>query len=144
MNNCVFKLSEFCLLFSETGSGQELGQTWDVQSGLLTSTKKAQWDTAGWGHSTRLDSFTIYQVKEFACNAGDLGLIHGLGRSPGEGDSYPLQYSCLENFMDRRAWKATVHGVAKSWTWLSDFHFHTSFPKMFSAFNKMHISSYIY
>ena len=60
--------------------------------------------------------------KESACNAGDLGLIPGLGRSLGEGNSYPLQYSCLENSMDRGAWQATVHGVAKNWTWLSDLH----------------------
>ena len=51
--------------------------------------------------------------KESACNAGDLGLIPGSGRSPGEGNSYLLQYSCLENSMDRGAWWATVHGVAK-------------------------------
>ena len=48
--------------------------------------------------------------KEFACNAGDLGLMPGLGRSPGEGNGYPHQYSCLENPMDRGAWWATVHG----------------------------------
>ena len=46
--------------------------------------------------------------KECACDAGDLGLIPGSGRSPGEGDGYPLQYSCLENPMDRGAWRATV------------------------------------
>ena len=56
--------------------------------------------------------------KESACNAGDLGLIPGLGRSPEEGKGYPLQYSGLENSMD-----CIVHGVAKSWTQLSDFHF---------------------
>ena len=54
--------------------------------------------------------------KESACNAGDLGLIPGLGRFPGEGKGYPLQYSCLENPMDRGAWWATVHGVSKSQT----------------------------
>ena len=54
--------------------------------------------------------------KESACNAGDLGLIPGLGRSPGEGYGNPLQYSCLENPMDRGAWWATVHEVGKSWT----------------------------
>ena len=54
--------------------------------------------------------------KEFACNAGDLGSIAGLGRSPGEENSYPLQYSDLENSKDTGAWQATVHGVAKSWT----------------------------
>ena len=52
--------------------------------------------------------------KESICNAGDLGLIPGLGRSPGEGNSNPLQYSCLENPMDRGAWRAAVHGVAES------------------------------
>ena len=63
-----------------------------------------------------------------ACNAGDLGSIPGSGRSPGEGNGNPLQYSCLENSTDGRAWWATVHGVAKSQTPLSDFiftfHFH--------------------
>ena len=54
--------------------------------------------------------------KESACSAGDPGLTPGLGRSPGEGNGNPLQYSCLENPMDRGAWQATVHGVAKSWT----------------------------
>ena len=48
----------------------------------------------------------------------DMGSIPGLGRSPGEGHGNPLQYSCQENPMDRRAWQATVHGVAKSWTQL--------------------------
>ena len=57
--------------------------------------------------------------KESACNAGDPGLIPGLRRSPGEGNGYPLQYSCLENSMDRGAWQATVYG-AKSQTRLSD------------------------
>ena len=56
--------------------------------------------------------------KESTCNAGDSGLIPGLGRSPGEGKDHPLQYSCLENPMDRGAWQATVHGVTQSRTWL--------------------------
>ena len=51
--------------------------------------------------------------KESAYNAGDLDSIPGLGRSPGEGNGNPLQYSCLENPMDRGAWWATVHGVTK-------------------------------
>ena len=51
--------------------------------------------------------------KEFACNAGELGSIPGLGISPGERKGYPLQYFCLENSMDRAAWQATVHGVAR-------------------------------
>ena len=58
--------------------------------------------------------------KESTCNAGDLGSIPGLGRSPGEWNGYPLQYSCLVNSMDRGAWRATVHGVAKSWPRLSN------------------------
>ena len=65
--------------------------------------------------------------KESTCNAGDTGYtgsIPGLGRSPGEGHSNPLQYSCLENPMDRGAWQATVHGVTKSRTWLSFDLFH--------------------
>ena len=63
--------------------------------------------------------------KESACNAGDQGLIPGLGRSSGEGNGNPLQYSYLENFMDRGAWWATVCGVAKSWTRLSSSLAHT-------------------
>ena len=56
---------------------------------------------------------------EFACNEEDLGLIPGLGRSPGEGNGHLLQYSCLENSMDRGAWWAIVHGVTKSGTRLT-------------------------
>ena len=58
--------------------------------------------------------------KESAYNAGDPGSIPGSGRSPGEGNGNPLLYSCLENPMDRGAWWATVHGVTKSQTQLSD------------------------
>ena len=56
--------------------------------------------------------------KESAWKARDLGLIPGSGRFPGEGTGYPFQYSCLENFMDRGTWQATVHGIAKSQTQL--------------------------
>ena len=59
----------------------------------------------------------------------DLGSVAGLGRSPGEGNSNPLQYSGLENSMDRGGWQATVHGVTKSQTGLSDFHFHIYLKK---------------
>ena len=61
--------------------------------------------------------------KESACYAGDPGSIPRLGKIPGEGIGYPFQYSGLENSMDRGAWQATVHGVAKTQTRLSDFHF---------------------
>ena len=64
--------------------------------------------------------------KESACSEGDLGSIPGSGRSPGEGNGNPLQYSCLENprgfSKDRRPWQVTVHRVAKSQTRLSDYH----------------------
>ena len=62
----------------------------------------------------------ISDGKESACNAGDLGSIPGPGRSPGEGNGYLLQYSCLENSTNRGAWQTTVHGVPKSRTWLSN------------------------
>ena len=58
--------------------------------------------------------------KVSACNEGEPCLIPGLGRSSGEGNGNPLQYSCLKNSMDRGAWWATVHGVTKSWTQLSN------------------------
>ena len=58
--------------------------------------------------------------EESACNVGDLSLILGLGKSPGEENVNPLQYSCLGYSMDRGTWWVTVNGVAKSWTQLSD------------------------
>ena len=77
-----------------------------------------------------------FRCKESACNAGDRGTIPESGRSPGEGNGYPLQYSGLENPMDRGAWWAvTVHGVTKSWTQLSDFHFLTALILIYSVFN---------
>ena len=71
---------------------------------------------------TRIDSgFPVgSDGKESACNAGNLGSIPGLGRSPGKGHGNPLQYSVLEISMDRGAWRATVHGIAESQTRLSD------------------------
>ena len=62
----------------------------------------------GWGFPSGSDG------KESACDAGDLSLIPGLGRSPGEGNDNSLQYSCLGNPMDRGAWQAIVHGVAEN------------------------------
>ena len=81
--------------------------------------------------STRIPSYVQHggfpggsDSKESACNAGDLGLILGSGRCPGEGNGNPLQYSCLQNFMDQGARWATVHSTAKSRTRLSDTHTH--------------------
>ena len=68
-------------------------------------------------------SLVAQRLKASACNAGDLGSIPGSGRSPGEGNGTPLQYSCLENPVDGGAWWATVHGVPKSQTRPSDFTF---------------------
>ena len=64
--------------------------------------------------------------QEFICNAGDLGSIPELGRSPGEGNGNPQQFSCLENSMGRGAWRAIAHGVAQSWTQLKWIRTHTS------------------
>ena len=63
--------------------------------------------------------------RESACNARDLGLTPRWGRCPGDGNGYPLQYSCLENPMDRGAWWATVHNITKSWTRLKRLSAHT-------------------
>ena len=73
----------------------------------LSEKKRCNPGAGGWGfpHSS--------VGKESACSAGDLGSIPGMGRSPGEGNGSPLQYSCLENPMDRGAWQATIHGVAR-------------------------------
>ena len=74
--------------------------------------------------------------KESTCNAGNLGSIPGSGQSPGEGNGHPLQYSCLENPMDRGAWRATVHRVAKSWTQMKQLsmHFIYSYYKILAIF----------
>ena len=70
-------------------------------------------------------SLVAQTVKNLsACNTEDLGSIPGSGRSPGEGNGYSFQCSCLENPMDRGTWRAIVHGVAKSRTRPSDFHLH--------------------
>ena len=73
-----------------------------------------------WINSIFLTTFFYWGGQELACNTGDLGSIPGLRGSPGEGNSYPLQYSYLENSMDRGAWQATVHRISKSQTWMND------------------------
>ena len=88
------------------------------------------------GHRFALLDFTTVRLrgfpggsdgKESAYNAGDSGSIPGLGRSPGEGNGNPLQYSCLENPTHRGAWQATVHGVTKNQTQLSNEHTQSDF-----------------
>ena len=71
--------------------------------------------------SLQVGAFLVAQmVKESACNVGDPGSIPGSGSSPGEGNGNPLQYSCVENSIERRAWQAIVNEVAKNQTLLSD------------------------
>ena len=83
----------------------------------LDEQKKLHWENRGketQQFSTTVSTFPCGSAdKESTCNAGDPGLIPVLGRFPGEGNHYPLQYSCLENSMDRGAWRSTVHGGCK-------------------------------
>ena len=74
-----------------------------------------------------VEVYAVSDGKEAACDAGDLGSIPGSGRSPGEGNSNPLQYSCLENPMDRGAWRAAVRGVAKELDTTERLHFYFYF-----------------
>ena len=71
-----------------------------------------------------LSASLVAHGKESACNAGNLGSVPESARSPGEGNGCLLQFSCLENSVDRGGWQATVHGVTKSQTQLSNQHFH--------------------
>ena len=87
----------------------------DVRSNFSRSQKVWLQDRLGWTFPGCSDG------KASTCNAGDSDSIPGSGISPGEGNGNPLQYSCLENSMDGGAWWATVHGVTKSQTRLSDF-----------------------
>ena len=79
--------------------------------------------------------------KASVCNAGDPDSIPGLGSSPGEGKDSPLQYSCLENPIDRGAWCTAVHGVTKSQTWLSDFTFTLVFS-MYSVITSLNSNNF--
>ena len=89
----------------------------------VTSVPFLGWEEAldkGWAPTPVFLGFPGGSIsKESTHNVGDLDSIPGLGRSPGGGNDYPLQYSCLENSMDKGAWWTTVHGVAKSQTRLS-------------------------
>ena len=85
----------------------------------------------------------VAQMIESVCKAGDPGLITGLGKSPGEGNSNPLQYFCLENPMDGGAWQATIHRVSKSITQWTDFIFTFFFFMLQMCFLKYFICFYI-
>ena len=86
------------------------------------------WCTSSWGLDWTVTNPTTLKVKwgfpgdskEAACNAGDLGSMPGSGRSPGEGHGNQLQFSCLENFMERGTWWTTVHEVAKRYDWVTN------------------------
>ena len=95
---------------------------WSYQSIIVTR----QWHRKIRGVGCyKVASHMVLVVKNLPVNAGvirDVGLISRRGRSPGGGHGNPFQYSCLENPMDRGAWRATVHRVAKSWTWLKKHH----------------------
>ena len=99
-------------------------EAWTIAENVLESKIEITWilsTQVSFGKVLQLMGFPRWlDCKESACNAGDLGSIPASGRSPGRGNGNPLQYSCLENSIDRGAWWATVHGVTKSQTRLSD------------------------
>ena len=104
------------LQYSCLENPMEEGAWWATVHGVAKSrTRLSNFSYAvSWGFPGGSDS------KESACNVEDLSSIPGLRRSPGVGNGNPLQYSCLENPMDRGAWQATVQRVEKSWTQMSD------------------------
>ena len=104
------------LQYSCLENPMEEGAWWATVHGVAKSrTRLSNFSYAvSWGFPVGSDS------KESACNVEDLSSIPGLRRSPGVGNGNPLQYSCLENPMDRGAWQATVQRLEKSWTQMSD------------------------
>ena len=117
-------------IFNPVGQGEPVGLEHLQKSqpmarrqvSLQTSTRRAN---QACGHLLSIRGFPGgSDSKDSACNAGNPDSVPGWGRSPGGGHGNPLQCSCLENFMDRGAWWASVPGVAKNWTQLRDYHFH--------------------
>ena len=104
----VWAISERCWRTGKLGMLQSMGVQWVRHNTNWTTTRTHVGFPGG------------SDCHKSACKAGDPGLIPGLGKSPGEGNGYPLQYSCMENFMNRTAWQAIVHGVTKSQTQLMD------------------------
>ena len=138
----LFKLLWYCCYFMFVGP--EACGIWAPQSGiqLTPSALEGRVLTTGLLGKSLTASFMrprghgkvlpVVQMVKNPCNAGDPGLIPGSGRSSGEGNGNPLQYSCLENSMDKGAWRATVHGITKSQTRLSDWgHWKSSRIAMF-------------
>ena len=113
----------------EEGIGYSLQYSWASLMAQLVRNPPGMWETwvwsLGWEDSPGEGkaSLVAQMVNHLPASAGNLGLITGLGRSPGEGNGNPLQYPCLRNSMNRGARWATVHRVAKSWTRLSNFTF---------------------
>ena len=117
-----------CLHLSDPWSGQKYRRT-SLQAFYSNKTHyffmnkiQCSLDKIVWNYCSP-DKVHLWQDHTFTMQIACF-YIPGLGRSPGEENDNPLQYSCLENPMDGGAWRATVHGVAKSWTQLSDWHFH--------------------
>ena len=106
---------------------------WTERPGVLQSPR------AGHDWTTELNWIDGSNGKESTSNVGDPGSIPRSGRSPGEGNGNPLQYSCLKNLMDRGAWWATVHGLVNSQTWLSN-----TFTWIFSFKQFIHPNVYLF
>ena len=102
-------------------------ELWNVTCGeghmiwVTTGTRKMKDTWNRFELSLQAHGSVVKNLPASAGDARDVGLIPGLGRSPGEGNGNPLQYSCLENPKDRGAWQPTVHGITKSWTWPSTY-----------------------
>ena len=108
---------------------RDVGAWWAAIYGVAQSQTQLKWLSSSSSNLVYRASQMSLMVKNLPANAGDIrdvGSIPGLGRSPGRGHGNPLQYSCLENPMDRGAWQATVLGVTKSQTWLKQLCMHTS------------------
>ena len=109
--------------------------------GLAVCFSKANKKPSQWGEKFALDFPGGSDGKESAYNTGDTGLVAGSGRSPGERNGNPLQYTCLENSMDGGVWWGSVHGVTKSWTRLSDTriqtHTHTHKSALFQMMSAL-------
>ena len=120
LENCNLSVQNGASLIAQLVKNPYAMQETPVQLLVLEESLEKGFLGLPWGSTGKESSCNAGNLsKESACNAGDLGLIPGLGRSPEKGNSYPLQYSGLENSMD-----CIVHGVSKSWTGLSNFHFH--------------------